>query len=77
MVDGFKTNVIADWAKRHLASGSAVISDGLACFKSGQEWPVSTWVLSPGATQFAGSSGIQLGKHTMIECEELAAGQLS
>ena len=47
VVDGFKTNVIADWAKRHLASGSAVISDGLACFKAVKE-AKSTWVLSPG-----------------------------
>ena len=37
VVDGFKTNVITDWAKRHLASGSAVISDGLACFKAVKE----------------------------------------
>ena len=36
VVDGFKTKSVADWAKRHIASGSAVISDGLACFQSGQ-----------------------------------------
>ena len=34
VVDGFKTKSVADWAKRHIASGSAVISDGLACFKA-------------------------------------------
>ena len=28
VVDGFKTKSVADWAKRHIASGSAVISDG-------------------------------------------------
>ncbi|MCF3099939.1 IS1595 family transposase, partial [Aeromonas australiensis] len=37
VVDGFKTKSIADWAKRHVASGSAVISDGLACFKAVKE----------------------------------------
>ena len=48
MVDGFKTNVIADWAKRHLASGSAVISDGLACFKAVKEANCEHLGLSPG-----------------------------
>ncbi len=28
VVDGFQTKSIADWAKRHVASGSTVISDG-------------------------------------------------
>ena len=37
VVDGFKTKSVADWAKRHIASGSAVISDGLACFKAVKE----------------------------------------
>jgi hypothetical protein len=37
VVDGFKTKSVADWVKRHIASGSAVISDGLACFKAVKE----------------------------------------
>lgn len=37
MVDGFKTKTIGEWAKRHLASGSLVISDGLACFRAVKE----------------------------------------
>ena len=37
VVDGFKTRSIADWAKRHVASGSAVISDGLSCFNAVKE----------------------------------------
>jgi hypothetical protein len=38
--DGFVETTwwaVADWAKRHIASGSAVISDGLACFKAVKE----------------------------------------
>ncbi len=37
VVEGFKTKAIGLWAKRHLASGSAVISDGLACFSAVKE----------------------------------------
>jgi transposase-like protein len=33
-VSGFSSNAIADWAKRHLAPGSRVLSDGLACFRA-------------------------------------------
>lgn len=33
-VDGFKSKEIARWAKRHVAPGSTVISDGLACFSA-------------------------------------------
>jgi hypothetical protein len=33
-VSGFSSEAIADWAKHHLASGSQVLSDGLACFRS-------------------------------------------
>ena len=31
-VSGFSSEAISDWAKHHLAPGSHVISDGLACF---------------------------------------------
>jgi hypothetical protein len=31
-VSGFSSEAIADWAKHHLAAGSQVLSDGLACF---------------------------------------------
>jgi len=31
-VSGFSSKGISDWAKRHLAPGSHVLSDGLACF---------------------------------------------
>lgn len=34
VVDSFKTKAIADWAKRDVASGSAVVSDGVACFRA-------------------------------------------
>jgi transposase-like protein len=34
VVGGFKLTEIARWAKRHLAPGSVVISDGLACFSA-------------------------------------------
>ena len=33
-VSGFSSEAIADWAKHHLAPGSQVLSDGLACFRS-------------------------------------------
>jgi hypothetical protein len=33
-VSGFTLNAIADWARHHLAPGSAVSSDGLACFSA-------------------------------------------
>ena len=33
-VSGFSSGAIADWAKRHLASGSHVFNDGLACFRA-------------------------------------------
>ena len=32
VVEGFTTAEVERWAKKHLASGSQVISDGLACF---------------------------------------------
>ena len=76
VVDGFKTKSVADWAKRHIASGSAVISDGLACFKAVKEATRAPGVLSPGQPGLAGSSGIQLGKHDDRKCEKLAAGEL-
>ena len=31
-VEGFRTTEIAAWAQRHLAPGTEVLSDGLACF---------------------------------------------
>ncbi len=31
---GFSSEAISDWAKRHLAPGSHVLSDGLACFRA-------------------------------------------
>jgi len=34
VVKGFQAKEIERWAKKHLAAGSAVISDGLACFSS-------------------------------------------
>ena len=34
VVPGFTLNAIADWARNHLAPGSAVSSDGLACFSA-------------------------------------------
>ena len=37
VVDGFKTKTIGKWAKRHLANGSAVISDELSCFRAVKE----------------------------------------
>jgi len=33
-VSGFSSETIAEWAKRHLAPGSQVLSDGLACFRA-------------------------------------------
>jgi hypothetical protein len=33
-VSGFSSEVIADWARRHLSPGSQVLSDGLACFRA-------------------------------------------
>ena len=33
-VAGFNSEAIATWARDHLATGSAVLSDGLACFRS-------------------------------------------
>jgi hypothetical protein len=33
-VSGFSSEAIADWAKHHLAAGSQVRSDGLACFRA-------------------------------------------
>jgi hypothetical protein len=33
-VSGFSSEAISDWAKRHLAPGSHVFSDGLACFRA-------------------------------------------
>ena len=34
VVDGFKSAEIARWAKTHVAPGSIVVSDGLACFSA-------------------------------------------
>lgn len=31
---GFTSEAISDWARRHLAHGNRVISDGLACFRA-------------------------------------------
>ena len=33
-VSGFSSEAIADWAKHHLAAGSQVLSDALACFRA-------------------------------------------
>ena len=33
-VSGFSSEAIGEWARRHLAPGSSVLSDGLACFRS-------------------------------------------
>ena len=33
-MSGFSSKAISDWAKRHLAPGSHVLSDGLACFRA-------------------------------------------
>ena len=33
-VSGFSSEAIAEWAKRHLAPGSQVLSDGLACVRA-------------------------------------------
>ena len=33
-VSGFSSEAISDWAKHHLAQGSQVLSDGLACFRA-------------------------------------------
>jgi len=33
-VSGFSSEAISDWAKRYLAPGSHVLSDGLACFRA-------------------------------------------
>jgi hypothetical protein len=33
-VSGFSSKAISDWAKRHLAPGSHVLSDGLVCFRA-------------------------------------------
>jgi len=33
-VSGFCSEAISDWAKRHLAPGSQVLSDGLGCFRA-------------------------------------------
>jgi len=71
VVDGFKTKSIADWAKWHVANGSAVISYGLACFKAVKE--ANCHRRQPG---LAGSSCIQLGKYDDRKCEKLSAGLL-
>lgn len=34
VVEGFKLTEIARWSKQHLAPGSVVVSDGLACFSA-------------------------------------------
>lgn len=31
---GFRTDELLEWSRRHLAPGSTVISDGLACFNA-------------------------------------------
>ena len=31
---GFSSEAIADWSKQHLAPGSQLLSDGLACFRA-------------------------------------------
>jgi transposase-like protein len=33
-VTGFSSEAIGEWARRHLAPGSSVLSDGLACFRA-------------------------------------------
>ena len=37
VVDGFSLTEISRWSKAHLAAGSRVVSDGLACFSAVQE----------------------------------------
>ena len=34
VVKGFRLSEISHWSKKHLSSGSIVVSDGLACFKA-------------------------------------------
>ena len=34
VVKGFRLSEISQWSKKYLFSGSIVVSDGLACFKS-------------------------------------------
>lgn len=41
-VNGFSSDAIADWAKSHVAPGSHVLSDGLACFRC---MPCTEWDL--------------------------------
>ncbi|MCP9801377.1 transposase [Synechococcus sp. RedBA-s] len=33
-IDGFSSEAIVDWASSHLAPGSELLSDGLACFRA-------------------------------------------
>ena len=74
VVDGFKTKVIGEWAKRHLASGSAVISDGLACFKAVKEANCEHQGVVTGSNLDLLD---HLGKYDDRECEKLTTGQLS
>ena len=37
VVDGFRSQSIGSWAKRHLSKNSIVLSDGLACFRAVKE----------------------------------------
>ena len=32
VVKGFRLSEVAPWAKKHLAEGGIVVSDGIACF---------------------------------------------
>ena len=50
-VSGFSSAALAEWASKHLAAGCAVLSDGLACFRS---------VITAGCSHVAMVTG---GKH--------------
>ncbi len=51
VVDGFNNKSLEYWSKTHLQSGSFVISDGLACFKSIELSSCIHWSQKPGLGQ--------------------------
>ena len=51
VVDGFNKRSIEYWSKTHLQSGSFVVSDGLACFKSIKFSNCLHWSQKPGEGQ--------------------------
>jgi hypothetical protein len=46
-VAGFSSDAVGAWAREHLAPGSAVLSDGLACFRSVTTGAAAMRLLSP------------------------------